>query len=379
MFYRPPAAIIPLMEMNAADMSVDGKRCIFIVDDEEPIRKVLNTHLTREGFEVITSCGGSGVFDRLGASHFDLIISDIRMPEVDGIRVLEFVRRNMETVPVIMLTGLTDINMAVEVMKKGAFDFLMKPVKKEDLMVVVRKAISNHDLLVRNKELERENREYQTYLEQRVTERTRALNSKATELQKAYAMLQSMNIEVVNVLAEIIEAKDRYTRGHCNRMRYLCVEMGRQAGFTPKEIEVLEYASLLHDLGKVAINEAVLNKEGPLSSEECEHVKEHPEIGEKILSGITMMGPVARIIGAHHENFDGRGYPRRLKGTDIPISARIIAVADLYDAMTSDRPYRKGLPARVVLNEMQSVAGTQLDPDLVRLFIEKKLYLYKKN
>lgn len=361
-------------------MDIEGKRYIFVVDDEEPIRKVLNTHLAREGFEVITSCGGAGIFDTLRAvGGIDLIISDIRMPEVDGIRILEFARENMETVPVVMLTGLTDINLAIDVMKRGAFDFLMKPVRKEDLMVVVRKALSNHDLLVRNKELERENREYQVFLEQKVMERTKELNSKAMELQQAYGILKSMNIQFVNVLAETIEAKDNYTRGHCNRMRYLCVEMGRLAGLPPDELEVLEYASLLHDLGKIAVNEAVLNKKGPLTEEECAHIKDHPEVGEKILSGIALMEPVAGIIAAHHENFDGTGYPRKLSGADIPFSSRIIAVADLYDAMSSDRPYRKGLSLDVVLQEMRSVSGTQLDPEIVNLFIDNKLYLFKTN
>ncbi len=360
-------------------MDIENKRYVFIVDDEESIRKVLNTHLTREGFSVIQSCGGAGVFDQLRGAEIDLIISDIRMPEVDGIRILEFVRENMGTVPVIMLTGLTDINMAIDVMKKGAFDFLMKPVRKEDLMVVVRKALSNRDLLVRNEELEQENRDYQLFLEQKVRERTKELNTKAVELQKAYGMLKSMNIQFVNVLAETIEAKDRYTSGHCNRMRYLCVEMGRLAGLTPDELEILEYASLLHDLGKISVNEAVLNKKGPLTEEECEHIKEHPSMGEKILSGIAMMEPVAAVIAAHHENFDGSGYPGNLKGDEIPLSSRIIAVADIYDAMSSDRPYRKGLPLEVVLEEMQRVSGTQLDPDIVRLFIENTLYLFKKN
>lgn len=352
----------------------ERKRTIFVIDDEEPIRKVLNTHLSREGFGVVQSSGGLAVFDLLGESSFDLLICDITMPEVDGIRVLEFVRETFPLVPVVMLTGLTDISIAIDVMKKGAFDYVMKPVRKDELMNVIRKGLVHRDLLVRNKELEVENRQYQIFLEQKVRERTKELNSKAMELQKAYGVLKSMNIQFVNVLAETIEAKDRHTRGHCNRMRRICVELGRLAGLTPDELEVLEYASLLHDLGKIGVNEAILNKEGPLTQEECCRIKEHAEIGEKILRGIPMMEFVSTIIGSHHENFDGTGYPRRKKGFEIPVEARIIAVADLFDAMRSDRPYRNGLALDVVLEEMKRVAGTQLDPALVELFIGNAVY-----
>ena len=345
-------------------------RNIFVIDDEEPIRKVLNTHLSREGFNVIQSSGGLKVFDHLSVSSFDLVICDITMPEVSGIKILEFVREAFPLAPIVMLTGLTDISIAIDVMKKGAFDYVMKPVGKDELMNVIRRGLVHRDLLVRNKELELENRQYQIFLEQKVRERTKELNSKAMELQKAYGLLKSMNIQFVNVLAETIEAKDRHTRGHCNRMRSICVELGRLSGLTPDELEVLEYASLLHDLGKIGVNEAILNKEGPLTAEECARIKEHAEIGEKILLGIPMMEFVATIIGSHHENFDGSGYPRRKKGSDIPLEARIIAVADIYDAMRSDRPYRKGLPIEVILNEMRRVSGTQLDPALVDLFIE---------
>ena len=366
---------IPAGRYDGGDTPMeDRKRKIFIVDDEEPIRKVMNTHLSKEGYSVIQSRGGSGVFADLEAGNFDLVICDIRMPEVDGIQVLDFLRKNFETVPVIMLTGLTDVTTVIEVMKKGAFDYLMKPVKKEDLMSIIRKALVHRDLLVRNKELELENREYQLFLEQKVRERTKELNSKAIELQKAYGHLKTMNIQFINVLAETIEAKDRHTRGHCNRMRRLCVELGRLAGLSPEDLEMIEYASLLHDLGKIGINETVLNKPGPLTEDECEHIKEHPEIGEKILQGIPLMEPVARIIVSHHENFDGSGYPRNLKGEDIPLPSRVIAVADIYDAMSSDRPYRKGLRTEIVLEEMLRVAGSQLDPALVDIFIENRLY-----
>ncbi|MBI5561634.1 MAG: response regulator [Deltaproteobacteria bacterium] len=351
-------------------------RSVFVIDDEEPLRKVLNTHLTKEGFRVIQSPGGAKVFDLLRTNSYDLVICDIKMPEVDGAEVLDYVRTQFDTIPIIMLTGFTDIAVAIDVMKKGAFDYLMKPVRKDDLMATIRRALVHRDLLVRNKELEAENREYQQFLEQKVRERTKELNVKAMELEGAYGILKNMNVQFVNVLAETIEAKDHYTRGHCNRMRVLCVELGRLAGLHGEEIELLEYASLLHDLGKISVNEAVLNKEGPLSDDEHRHIQRHSEIGEKILiEGIPLMESVARIIGAHHENYDGSGYPRQLKAGEIPVGARIIAVADLFDAMTSDRPYRKGLPTGDVIIEMEKVAGTQLDPEIVRLFIDHRLHL----
>ncbi|MEK7773213.1 MAG: HD-GYP domain-containing protein, partial [Deltaproteobacteria bacterium] len=237
-------------------------------------------------------------------------------------------------------------------------------------------ALDHRDLMARNKELERENMEYHLSLEKKVLERTRELDSKTAEVKKAYSILKSMNLQFVNVLAETIEAKDRHTRGHCNRMRFICVEIGRLLGLSENDIEVLEYASILHDLGKIGVNDFILNKNGPLDKDELNRIKEHPEIGEKILQGIPMMDTVAKIIGAHHENFDGTGYPKGLKGGDIPLASRVIAVADIYDAMTSDRPYRKGLPLNVVLDEMNRVSGTQLDPAIAGLFIGHRLYRF---
>lgn len=350
------------------------KTNIFIIDDEEPIRKVLSTHLTKEGYNVIQSSGGKGIFDSLKASAFDLVICDIKMPDIEGTLILEFIRENFDTVPVIMLTGLTDVAVAVDVMRRGAFDYIMKPVKKEDLLNAIRKALMHRGLLIRNRQLEKENKDYQLFLEEKVLERTKELDTKTMALEDAYLVVKSMNIQFATALAEFIEAKDRHTRGHCNRMRRLCVELGTAAGMNDKEIETIEYASLLHDLGKVGVNEEILNKEGPLTEEESRRMKAHPEIGEKILMGIPLMEDVARVMVAHHENYDGSGYPRGLRGEGIPLSARIIAVADIYDAMASDRPYRKGLPLEVISAEMRKVAGTQLDPAVVELFIEKKIY-----
>ncbi len=357
------------------ELHVKNKRSIFIVDDEAPIRKVLKTHLTKEGFTVIESAGGDGVFDLLDSDKFDLVISDIRMPDVDGSEILDYVTKEFKTTPIIMLTGLTDINTAINIMKRGAFDYITKPVKKAKLMNTINKALSHKDLLERNEELERQNKDYQQYLEDKVKERTKELTEKGLELRDAYKLLKEINIQFVQVMAETIEAKDEYTRGHCDRMRIQCLRIGELLDFSEEELETLEYATILHDLGKIGVKETILNKPGKLTEEEFAEIREHPGMGERILEGITHMSPAAKIVGAHHENYDGTGYPRGIKGENIPLSSRIIAVADIFDAMYSSRPYREKLTLDDVLAEIKRVAGKQLDPSIVEIFFREKVYL----
>ncbi len=361
------------MKLSLA-IETEKKRTIFIVDDEGFIRKVLRTHLSKEGYNVVESPGGRRVYDDIDMTAFDLVISDITMPEVDGTKVLSYVRNNYDTVPVIMLTGLTDISIAIDIMKQGAFDYIIKPVKKIELMDVIRRALLHKDLIDRNKELERQNKEYQLYLEDKVRKRTEELSTKAVELKKAYALQKNTNKQLVKVMAETIEAKDRYTRGHCERMKNLCLKVGSHMNLPDEELEVLEYGTLLHDLGKIGTRESVLNKKGKLTEEEVLHMQEHALIGEKILDGVEQMREVGRVIGAHHECYDGSGYPRGLVGDSIPLPSRIIAVVDLFDAMYTTRPYRDGLDIDVIIKELIKVAGKQLDPHIVNVFLDEKLY-----
>src|SRR3990172_10641967 len=194
------------------------KRPILIIDDEEIIRKTLSIHLTKGNYSVIQSAGGFGIFDELKNNNYELVISDIRMPEVNGLQILEYVKKNYDDIPVLILTGLMDLNITIDAMKMGAFDFLIKPITKEHLLNTVQNALHNRDLLIQNKKLEKENLEYRTFLENKVEERTEQLNKKTVELENAYETLQKMNFQMVKVLAEAIEAKDKYTRGHCDRM-----------------------------------------------------------------------------------------------------------------------------------------------------------------
>jgi len=352
---------------------------ILIIDDEEAVRKVLNTHLLKEGYHVATSSGGSGVFKDLKESRAEILICDIMMPEVSGFDILDYVRLHMKTMPVIMLTGLTDVSTAIDVMKRGALDYIMKPVTKKDLLTAVCKAFGRRELLLENRRLERENRRYQILLENKISESAEDLEHRNVELIKAYGTLKSMNFRFVNVLAETIEAKDHHTRGHCNRMRQLCVELGKKLGLKKKNLEIIEYASLLHDIGKIGVNEQILNKNGSLNAEEQEHVRIHPDLGKKILKGIPLMDNVAEIIVSHHENYDGSGYPRGLKGDAIPLGARIISAADLYDAMSNDRPYRKGIELKGIIKEMKRVSGTQLDPGIVDVFLKNMNSIIEKS
>jgi len=342
---------------------------ILVIDDEEAVRKVLKTHLEKEGYYVETSPGGENILETLRQSRAEILISDIKMPGINGLDILDYVRLHMKTIPVIMLTGLTDVSVAIDAMKRGAFDYIMKPITKEALLNIVCKAFTQRELLLENRRLERQNRRYQILLEQKIRDNAEDLGNRSVELMKAYGMLKSMNFRFVNVLAETIEAKDRHTRGHCNRMRRLCVELGKIIGLDRERLELLEYASMLHDIGKIGVNERVLNKNGPLNDEEKEHVKIHPGLGKKILKGIPLMESVAEIVVSHHENYDGSGYPRGLRGEDIPLGARIISAADLYDAMSNDRPYRKGIGLDDIVEEMKRVSGTQLDPGIVEVFL----------
>ena len=352
-----------------------SNRTVLIIDDDIKILKFLDIHLSSAGHRVIQSTGGHNIFSCLEDNSYDLVICDIRMPEVDGVKVLEYLMERSPTIPAIMLTGVMDVSMAVEVMKMGAFDYLIKPVLKENLLRTTHKAFNQKDLVERNRKLEEENRQYRSFLEEKVQERTEQLGLANIELKNAYAELKSLNMQFALVLAETIEAKDHMTYGHCSRMLYLCSKIGRFLGLPEAELESLEYASLMHDLGKVTVNEAILNKPSSLTSDEYENMKQHAFMGEKILGRIKPLQKLAKVVGAHHEKYDGTGYPNGLKGEEIPLITKIISLVDTFDAMHADRAYRKGLPLNVVLGELEKLAGSQLDPDLVKIFIENELYV----
>jgi len=344
-------------------------RTILAVDDDAAIRKVVTLLLEREGFTVRNAENGDDALAILSEHTFtpDCILLDIRMPGKSGTETLADLRKNHPLVPVIMLTASTAIETGIKTMKNGAFDYLVKPVRKLELVETVKKALHFRDILLENERLEKENLEYQKSLEKKVEERTK-------ELFEAYGKLKKTNLETVLVLAETIEAKDPYTRGHCNRVRILSKEMAKMAGMDNDQIESLEYGALLHDIGKIGISELLLGKKGGLDDGERKIFNQHPLIGENIVKTVEFFNPCLPIVRNHHEWFNGSGYPDKKKGASISPMARIVSIADAFDAMTSDRPYRNSLPLETALLNLEESRETQFDPDLVDLFIEKKIY-----
>ncbi len=342
---------------------------VLIVDDDRTIIKVVGISLEKAGFEVQSAESGPKALELVKdkKSTPDCVLLDYRMPEMSGIEVLEILKKEYPLIPVIMLTALTDIEIAVETMKIGAFDYVVKPVRKVHLTETVKKALRYRDVLIENEWLANENEEYQKSLEIKVTNRTH-------ELIQAYKKLKQTNMETVKLLAETIEAKDPYTHGHCNRVRILSSKIARNLGISKDKIETLEYGALLHDIGKIGVSELLLNKHKKLTEAEKRSFQMHTVIGEHILSTVAFFKPCLKIIRNHHEWHDGTGYPDEIKGKQIDLSAKIVTIADAFDAMTSTRPYREAMPVETALLEIIKGKGRQFDPSIVNIFINNELY-----
>jgi len=333
---------------------------ILIVDDEELICRLLAQKLTSEGYSCVTAYNGREALSRFYKGTFSLIISDIKMPEMDGIELLKRVRSLNPKMMVIMVTAYPEIDLAVEAMRLGAYDFIIKPADLELILLSVRKALDK-------KRLEEEVEAYHKNLERLVEERT-------AKLQHAYRVLKKAHLDSVKVLAEAIDAKDPYTRGHSDRVRRMSLKIATSLGFTEDRLESLEYGALLHDIGKIGIKDVVLQKPGVLNPGEYQYIQEHPLIGVKIVEGIEFFRDKIPMIRNHHERFDGKGYPDGLAGGAIPLEARIITVPDAFDAMTSVRPHSQTKPLQDVLMELQGGKGTQFDPKILGIFLREKIY-----
>jgi len=321
---------------------------------------MISKRLTQEGFSCVAAHNGKEALKHFYKEDVSLIISDIRMPEMDGLEFLKHVKTAKPNMMFIIMTGYPEIQIAVEAVRQGATDFLIKPFDLELVVFSVRRALER-------KKMEEELESYQRNLEKLVEMRTENLRQACRTLKKA-------NLDSVKVLAEAVDAKDPYTRGHSDRVRRMSLRIAISLGFTEEKMEILEYGALLHDIGKIGIKDEILSKPGPLTPEEYQTIQEHPLIGVKIVEGIDFFKDKIPMIRHHHERFDGKGYPDGLAGEAIPLEARVITVPDAFDAMNSVRPHSPSKPLQDVLTELERGKHTQFDPKILDIFLRGKIY-----
>lgn len=327
----------------------EAPQCL-IVDDESRLRQVL-VHLMRsDGFNCFEAANGSEALERLEQHEAILVISDLRMPKMDGMELLRQVRSRYPDTAMMMITAVADVEVAVSCLAIGAMDYLVKPFHLEEVRARVAQALERRRLIL-------ENREYQERLEDRVQLQARRL--------------EDLFLGSVQSLAEALEVKDPYTRGHSVRVSVYASTIARSLGLDDAMLRQIELGGHVHDIGKIGVREAVLNKPGPLTPEEYEHIMTHPMLGWRILGPIMGDAPVAlNIVRSHHERMDGRGVPDGLIGAAIPLEARIVAAADALDAMTSGRPYRGvELSLDDAVAEVVRNSGNQFDPLVVEAVV----------
>jgi cyclic di-GMP phosphodiesterase len=335
-------------------MSDETKRRILLVDDERPVWELLGEKLSSGGFGWRGCSSGEEALNLLEQEPFDAIISDLNMPGMTGLALLAEVQKRCPHIAFVMATGEDDIRVGVDAMRHGADDYLVKPFQLDAAVESVRGAI-------KKKLMEIEMERYRHHLEEMVEQRTRQLQIAMKRIERAYD-------DTLEALGAALDLRDTETAGHSRRVSLYSLEIARAMGCTNEQLRTIARGSYLHDIGKIGIPDAVLLKQGKLTPEEMAVMQTHVRIGYELLCRIPFLSPASEIVLAHQERYDGAGYPQGLMGEEIPLGARIFAVADTLDAMTSDRPYRQALPFETARQEVIRESGKQFDPDVVRVF-----------
>jgi putative two-component system response regulator len=331
----------------------DSKARLLIVDDEPEIRSVLQDFLC-ESYGCAAASSAEEALALLRAEKFDLIISDISMNGMSGLELIPHALRLAPETVIIMISGMQTIESAVESLRAGAFDYIMKPFDISHTEVVVQRALKHHELL-------QAKRHYENYLEEVIRQRTEELNQALNSLEDSYRT-------TLKALAAALETRDTDTHGHSERVVNFSLRLGREMGLEAAQLRSLEFGSLLHDIGKIGIPDAILRKPTRLTDEEWEKMRQHPELGGRILCGIKFLEGAARVVRQHHEKWDGSGYPLGLRAEEIDLNARIFAVADAFDAIISNRVYRAGKSYELAVAELDRCAGQHFDPEVVAAF-----------
>ena len=333
------------MRKNMITAESNGYK-IIVVDDEQGIVDSLSIFLKRSGYSFTGTTNPLEAIERVRNEHFDMMILDFMMDPIHGDEVVEEIRKFNKDLYILLLTGHKDLAPPLETIKRLEIQgYCEKSDKFDQLLLLIESGIK--------------------LIEQMNTIKTinKQLHDKNEELERAY-------LDTIGILRQTVEAKDPYTRGHSDRVSEYSVLIGKKLGLDEKTLHILKIGGLFHDIGKIGIPDSILLKESKLSDEEYSQIKNHPMIGVHMLGDAAIFTDILPIVKHHHERYDGRGYPSQLVGEDIPYVARIAAVADTFDAMTSKRSYRDSLPIDIVRAEIERCSGTQFDPNIAKVFLD---------
>ena len=329
---------------------------ILVVDDDAPVRTMIAAVLERQGFAIELAEGTSKAIDALDLSDFDLVLTDIVMRDVNGMVLLERIHALQLNLPVVIVTAIRDIGVAIDSMRLGAYDYLLKPFDCEQLLNVVERALNHRRALEATES-------YHQSLEETVRARTEMLRHAMEDLEQSYDV-------TLEALGDALDLKDSETEGHSKRVTAYAIALARAMGLAPDDIKTIGRGAFLHDVGKMAIPDEILRKPSSLTAQERELMREHCTRGYQMLRKIPFLAGAAEIVYCHQERYDGAGYPNGLRGREIPMGARIFAIADALDAITSDRPYRQASDFDFAREEILRCSGTQFDPAVVEVFLK---------
>jgi putative nucleotidyltransferase with HDIG domain len=329
---------------------------VLIVDDEPAVRGIVAAMLEHSGYAPSTASGADDALAQLKQDpECDLVLADVMMPGTDGLSLLDEISADHPEIPVVLFSAVHDIHVATNAFRRGASDYLLKPFERAQLLNVVTRALDHG-------RIRRQNAAYRMNLEGIILARTAKLRAAMSDLERSYDV-------TLEAMGDALDLRDAETEGHSKRVTAYTIALAREMGVPPDELKTIARGAFLHDIGKIATPDRVLLKPGKLDSDETVIMRQHCQRGYEMVRKIPFLREASEIVYAHQESFDGTGYPRGLSGDQIPLGARIFAIADTLDAMTSDRPYRKGMRFEQARTEIARCAGTQFDPAIVDVFL----------
>ena len=333
----------------------DSSKHILVIDDDLAVCELLADSLATFGHPAYTASNASEALEIVKREPIRLVLTDIDMPEVDGFEVLRSIKSYDADVDVVMVTGATDVDIAIRAIREGASDYVTKPLNLDEVQIVVERTLKERRLVL-------DDRAHRERLKELVDVRTQEVTNLCHDLSDSYE-------STLHALMTALDFRDNETQGHSYRVVDYAVLVARLMGIEEPELTNIRRGAILHDVGKIGVPDAVLRKPGKLNEEEWKEMRRHPELGYRMLKDISFLQSCLNIVLSHQERYDGTGYPRGLKGEQIPLGARIFAVVDTFDAMTSDRPYRPAVSISEARDEIRCWSNTQFDPNVAEAFL----------